>query len=239
MKLIKQDCKLNIRNFDKYTGNLVSSKKHGVLLPSSIRCIICGPSNCGKTNLMFNLIFDENGVKFKNLYIFSKSLNQPKYKFLARVMKGVPEIGYFAFNENERVSDPNKARPNSIMIFDDVACERQNNIRRYFTMGRHNNLDTFYLAQTYSRIPKQLVRDNANLLVVFKQDDLNLRHIYNDHVNMDMTFTKFRNLCAKAWQECGFLVVDKDSGLNKGRYRIGFDTFVTGINTSDRTCFAE
>lgn len=29
------------------------------------------------------------------------------------------------------------------MIFDDEACE--NSIRNDFTMGRHNNIDTFYL----------------------------------------------------------------------------------------------
>lgn len=62
------------------------------------------------------------------------------------------------------------------MIFDDVACEKQNNIRNYFTMGRHNNIYTFYLCQTYSYVQKQLIRDNANLIILFKQDERNLRH---------------------------------------------------------------
>lgn len=31
------------------------------------------------------------------------------------------------------------------MIFDDIACEKQNNIRKYFIMGKHNNVDTYYL----------------------------------------------------------------------------------------------
>jgi len=31
------------------------------------------------------------------------------------------------------------------MIFDDVACEKQNNIRSDFCMGRHKNIDSFYL----------------------------------------------------------------------------------------------
>lgn len=230
MKFVQQRDKLNIHNFDSFTTNGEQRhKKHGKLLPSTIRCIICGPSNCGKTNLLFNLLFNENGLSFNNLYVFSKSLNQPKYKFLSRVMKGVPEIGYFVFNENESVIHPFKAKPHSIMIFDDVACEGHNNIRNYFTMGRHNNLDTLYLGQTYSRIPKQLVRDNANFIAIFKQDELNLRHIYNDHVNTDMTFNSFKDICAKAWAKGkgGFVVCDKDSEMNNGRYRVGFDTFVT------------
>lgn len=229
MKLVPQSVKLNVLNFDHITEDETGTvSRHGTLLPGTVRCIICGPSNCGKTNLLFNLLFSENGLRFDNVYVFSKSLNQPKYKFLERVMKGVPEVGYFTYDENEAVVHPYEAKPHSVMVFDDVACERQDNIRNYFAMGRHNNLDAFYLAQTYSRIPKQLVRDNANFLVLFKQDDLNLRHVYNDHVNTDMPFDVFKKVCAKGWssKRHGFIVVDKDRDLNGGRYRVGFDTFV-------------
>ncbi|KAF0748530.1 tigger transposable element-derived protein 4-like [Aphis craccivora] len=31
----------------------------------------------------------------------------------------------------------------------------------------------FYLAQTYSKIPKQLVKDNSSFLIILKQDDTN------------------------------------------------------------------
>ncbi|KAL6256683.1 hypothetical protein P5V15_012802 [Pogonomyrmex californicus] len=48
-------------------------------------------------------------------------------------------------------------------------------------MGRHSNVDCFYLCQTYARIPKHLIRDKANLLILFKQDGTNLKHVYNDH----------------------------------------------------------
>ncbi len=98
-------------------------------------------------------------------------------------------------------------------------------------MGRHNKIDTFYVCQTYSFIPKQLVRDNANLLLVFKQDDRNLRHIYNDHVNCDMKFDQFKELCNMVWNrgKNNFLTIDKDRDLNKGRYRLGFDMFIKDI----------
>jgi hypothetical protein len=97
-------------------------------------------------------------------------------------------------------------------------------------MGRHNNIDIFYLGQTYSAIPKQLVRDNSNFIILFKQDEMNLRHIYNDHVTTDMSFDKFKEICAKAWQDnFGFLVIDKTLGPYKGRYRIGLDSFVVEV----------
>lgn len=217
-------------NFDRFLGRGIGSKpkRHGDLLPNTIRCIICGPSNCGKTNVIFNLLFSPMGLRFKNIYIFSKSLYQPKYKFLEKVMLGVPEIGYFPFSDNDHVMDPAEAEPHSVMIFDDVACEKQHNICKYFSMGRHNNIDSFYLCQTYSSIGKQLVRDNANLIILFRQDELNLRHIYNDHVNTDMKFDRFKELCSRAWlKPHSFLVIDKESGIGSGRYRICFDRFIT------------
>src|SRR5436190_2138943 len=124
--------------------------------------------------------------------------------------------------------EPNQALEFSVFIFDDVAMENQNKIRQYFSMGRHHNLDILYLGQSFSKIPKQLIRDNANLLVLFKQDDTNLKHIYSEHVGNDMSFEEFKNLCYdKAWtKKYDFLVIDKERSLNEGRYRIGFDKFI-------------
>ncbi|KYN09972.1 hypothetical protein ALC57_17910 [Trachymyrmex cornetzi] len=42
-------------------------RRHGPLLPNTIRCIICGSSNCGKTNALISLIESPHGVRFENL----------------------------------------------------------------------------------------------------------------------------------------------------------------------------
>ena len=48
--------------------------------------------------------------------------------------------------------------------------------------------------------------------MLFKQDGTNLRHVYNDHVNTDMTFESFNDLCARCWRRrYDFVVIDKDS----------------------------
>lgn len=230
-----EKCHVNlpIVNFDTYCNadNTNVIGKHGDLLPDQIRCVMCGPSNSGKTNVMLNLLLSINGLRFENVYVFSKSLHQPKYKFLELILSSLDNIGYYPYHENDQVLHPNLIAPNSIMIFDDVSCEKQDNVRSYFTMGRHNNIDTFYLSQTYSRIPKQLIRDNINLLVLFKQDDRNLRHVYDDHVNTDMSFSKFRALCAQTWKKANncFLIIDKNRELNNGRYRSNFDEFISGL----------
>lgn len=228
MQFVKQHVTLPVKNVEEKFKSLPKIKRHGVLLPNTIRCIICGPSNCGKTNVLISLIESPHGLRFENVYVFSRTLEQDKYKYLENVLKPIKGLGYHTFSCNDDVIHPSKAKPNSIMIFDDVLCDKQNNISAYFCMGRHRGVDCFYLAQTYTRIPKHLVRDNANLLILFKQDDMNLKHIYNDYaIGCDMKFDDFRSMCNKVWREkYGFVVIDLDSDVNEGRYRKGFDSFV-------------
>ena len=196
------------------------------LFPDSIRAIICGPSNGGKTNSLVSLLLSENGPSFRNVYVYSKSLFQPKYQFLEKVFSGMKEIGYHTFSNNADVLSPEETEPNSVCIFDDISCEKQDVVKNFFSMGRHRNLNVFYLCQSYSQIPKFLIRDNTNFLMVFKQDELNLRNIHRSHVNSDMTFEKFLELCRICWSEnFGFLLIDKESDVSDGRYRKGFNMF--------------
>lgn len=225
MKFIKHPVSLEVN--DIHVQKHEQTTKHSELLPNSIRCIICGPSNCGKTNVMLSLLLHKNGLKFKNIYLYSKTAFQPKYRFLFSVLRRVPGILFFIYDNNESVIHPNDAKLNSVMIFDDIACENQTNVRNYFAMGRHRGIDCFYLCQTYSKIPKQLIRDNANLLIIFKQDDINLKHIYNEHVNSDMEWLEFKKLCSNVWgQPYNFLLINKDCTMDKGKYRKGFDNFI-------------
>lgn len=229
MEIVNSKDKFEINNVDELTveGIEKCTSKHGTLLPDTVRCIISGPSSSGKSNILFNLLTHPNGLRFNNVYIFCKSLNQPKYQLLEKILANVPEVSYFKFNVNEEVIPPQNAKEYSVFIFDDVACEKQNIMRDYFSMGRHFKIDSIYLGQTYSKIPKQLIRDNVNMLIVLKQDDKNLKHVHSDHVGGDMSFHQFTSLCSKAWEEpFGFVVIVKDFPINNGRYRIGFDRFV-------------
>lgn len=205
------------------------TKKHSALLPNSIRCIIAGPSNCGKTNLLINLIISENGLKFENLYVYSKTLWQPKYKYLKKLLQPMQGIGYFEFSSSDELIEPKEAKPNSIIIFDDVICEKnQNTIKNYYSLGRHRNIDSFYLTTTYTRVSKHLIRDNCNFLILFRQDELNLKHIYNDMgVACHMKFDAFQKFCYECWGDrYGFVVIDSDSDVDCGRYRRGFSDYL-------------
>ncbi len=227
MQFIPQNLKLSVENLDFIEASKNASR-HSKLLPNCFRAIFCGPSGCGKTNALLTLLFNRNGLRFENIYVYSKSLYQPKYKLLEDVLKSVKGVGYFPFRDNDMIIDPEEAENNSIFIFDDVSCDKQDKIRKYFSMGRHKNIDVTYLCQTYSKIPKQLIRDNCNILVLFKQDDVNLKHIFDEHVSPDMTYDNFKDVCFKCWNDEKFssLVIVKDFDLNNGRYRKGFDEYI-------------
>ena len=86
------------------------------------------------------------------------------------------------------------------MVFDDLLLEKQNTCESYYVRGRHSNVDCFYLAQNYFKLPRQTIRKNANFICLFPQDLKNLNHIFDDHVASDMTKEEFRQLCKTAWK---------------------------------------
>ena len=61
------------------------------------------------------------------------------------------------------------------MIFDDVMLKDQSVIKDYFCRGRHNNVSVFYLSQSLHKIAKHCLKENANMFILFKQDDKTLK----------------------------------------------------------------
>lgn len=228
MRIEKQKFSLPVTNYDDIISGGRVFKKHGVIFGGNAkRALVVGPSNCGKTNLMLTLITHPNGLRFTNIHVCSKSLQQEKYEYLRRLLEPINEIGYYEYSDEKDVPTPETIQPHSLVIFDDVSSFNQDIIKSFFSFGRHTCTDCFYLCQTYSSIPKQLIRDNANLLIVFQQDMTNLKHIFDDHVSVDMNLSDFKNICGGCWEEkSGFLVLDKDCSVNEGRYRKGFDQYI-------------
>lgn len=133
----------------------------------------------------------------------------------------------FLFHAQEK----GKCEQAMIFVFDDVINENGINktvVRDIFTLGRHRNLDVVYIVQTYTSLKKQLIRDNSNFIILFRQDDLNLKHVYTDFgVNADMKFEEFRKLCLDCWREpFGFTCISLEHEVNNGRYRKNFNEYL-------------
>lgn len=238
MRFVKQSIEIPVGNIDEYSfGNKPKEIRHSELLPNNLRCIIAGPSSCGKTNLLISLIESENGLKFENLYIYSKTLNQDKYQYLQTILAPIEGIGYYTFSSSDDVIPPNKAKRNSVFVFDDMICDKsQESVRNLFCLGRHHQTDVIYLTQSLVKLNKNLIRENANFVILFKQDCLNLRHAWNDFgISSDLNFDEFKQLCQACWkQKYGFVVIDLESEFaNNGRYRRNFNEYLQ-IDKNDK-----
>ena len=143
------------------------------------RCLVVGTSGCGKTTLLYNLI-KEWGIPFHSLYIFSKSIEQDAYNELKKAFdkladKENAEIAYFYSNCEGLISV--ECEPNSLVVYDDCVNEQQQHIiKDYFSRGHHKNISCIYLTQSYTKIDRQLIRNNINFLCVFRA--LNTQKIF-------------------------------------------------------------
>ena len=70
------------------------------------------------------------------------------------------------------ISDPSELDvvEKNLFILDDCFLGSQNKAEAYYTRGRHNNCDTFYISQSYFRLPRQTIRENINFIILFPQD---------------------------------------------------------------------
>lgn len=204
---------IRVINFDR--GQ--KSKRQVALFPDTTRCGIFGPSGCGKTNVLLTVLLYKKPLEA--IYLCSRTASQPKYTFL----RGLVE-DYNAVKKNTKIvyeestpttlQVPEKLKANSVAIFDDILAENQDKIATFFMRGRHRNISCFYLAQSYTKIPKKSgIRENFNFLIIFKQDRINLRQIYTEHIVNGVSFQQFTDICALCWQkQFGFLTIDLEDG---------------------------
>lgn len=200
-------------------------EKNCSLLPMPLRLLIVGSSGCGKTNLLLNLIYKkESGLKFKHLYVFSKSLEQRAYSDLRKQYENVEskigqKFSHF-YGTCEELIPIDECESNSLVVFDDCLMEEQMKIKDYFIRGRHKNISCIYLSQSYSRVDIQVIRNNLNVLCVFRQNKHYTTRIYEDFVGSDMPLAPFESICKKCWDiPYGFLTVDMTKKTHNGKYK--------------------
>lgn len=210
---MKEKDKIKINNYDE------KIKKD-----QPIRLLIIGSSGSGKTTLLLNFIY-KRLIPYDNLYVFSKSLEQDGYIKLQERFKNIEQnlnkrISYF-FNSCDDIIPLKECKKDSLIVFDDCILENQDIIKEYFVMSRHKNISCIYLSQCYSKVDIQLIRNNLNMLCIFKQNDHYIKKIYDNFVQTDMNFDKFKNICNNVWKDkYGFLTINLTEGkyMNKFSY---------------------
>ena len=90
-----------------------------------------------------------------------------------------------------------------------------------------------YKPQSYFRLPRQIIRENANLFLPFPKKGKILSHIYQDLCSADdLSFDMFNLMCSDWWRtgKHNFITIDLSKPINDGKYRKNFNGY-WGYNT--------
>ena len=132
------------------------------------------------------------------------------------------------FYENcDKIPDPKDLDPNlkNLLILDDCYLGNQSKAGAFYSRGRHANCDTLYISQNYFTLPRNSVRENSNIIILYPQNSKSVLHIYQDHCT-DLPFDEFENLCQEIWKtRYNFLTIDLTSSALDRKYRENLDRF--------------
>ena len=80
-----------------------------------------------------------------------------------------------------------------------LLSKQESNIDLFFTRGRHNNIDIFYISRSFFQFPKNTIRNISRKIVLFKQT-LRDTLLFHDIAGLDMNLEEWKQLCRKAWE---------------------------------------
>ena len=170
--------------------------------------------------------------QISNLFIHQNTLSERNLPPLEAIedYDGSKDGGIVAsfYDDCSNIPDPStlNASEKNLLILDDCLLGKQNKAEAYYTRGRHNNCDSFYISQNYFRLPRHTIRENSNLIILFPQDSKNLSHIYMDHCSHDISKDEFKEFCKKVWTDHhNFITIDLTSTSMNGKYRRNLDCF--------------
>ena len=181
------------------------------------RHIVIGPSNVGKTYYMLKVL-EKIGNK-RPIHMITRSPNQyPNYK------------------TSTEIKPINKYK-GSVVIFDDMlGAKNSSQIDEFFTRGRHEDLDVYYISQSYFALPRQSIRNNSDRLILFKQTLRDVQSMYYDIGAYDMKYDEFKEMCHKTWDErYNYLCIDMNKNKNEGKCRIFNESRTTYIDCIPET----
>ena len=186
------------------------------------RTLLVGPSFSGKTYLMLKIL---SRISDRDIYIITKSPPEQYTNSKIKIKEISDEIK--PLNEYE----------NGIIVFDDVLGSTNSRfVDQFFIRGRHNNLDIYYLSQSYFDLPKRTIRNNSNRIILFNQTLKDIEHIYRDVAGYDMSYDEFKDLCRKSWEEdYNYLCIDRSKKRDRGKYCICNESKNTCIEATPQT----
>ena len=139
-------------------------------------------------------------------------------------------------DQNPNYKTSNEIKPinkykRSVVIFDDMfGSKNSSQIDEFFTRGRHEDIEVYYISQSYFGLPRQSIRNKSDRLILFKQTLRDVQSMYYDIGAYDMKYDEFKEMCHKTWDEkYNYLCIDMTKNKNEGKYRIFNESKTTYI----------
>ena len=102
-----------------------------------------------------------------------------------------------------------------------LLSKQESNIDLFFTGGRHNNIDIYYISQRYFHLPKNTIRNNSNKIILFKQTLRDIILLFHNIAGLDMNLEEWKQLCRKAWEnDYDYLQINRFDKIGNGRFTI-------------------
>ena len=146
------------------------------------RILIIGGSGSGKTNVLLNLIKEQDDID--KIYLYAKDLSELKYGFLIKKRKDVvikysndPNAFIGCSNTMDdvydNIDDYNPSRKRKILIvFDDMIADIMTNkkfqamIKELLIRCRKLNISLVFITQPYFSVPKDVRLNSAHYLIM-------------------------------------------------------------------------
>ena len=196
-----------------------------------VRCIITGPSECGKSYFLTNIILNIIN-EYDKIYIFSPSLHQDLYQRLIKCFSNytpihiIPkilneedidilidklvnnkdfeksDIEIETFDNIQEMKFPQDYENNSIIILDDLNQKEMDDPRVQARFKRSRHNNLSIFIISQDYYELSKKNCNGNFFHIFKPNNfLDVRNLYQDKASMDMTLNEFKLLTSICWKK--------------------------------------
>ena len=102
-----------------------------------------------------------------------------------------------------------------------LLSKQESNFDLFFTRRRDNIIDIYYISQSYFHLPKITIRNNCNIINLFKQTLRDVILLFHDITGLDMDLHEWKQPCREAWEnEYDYIQIDKVAKIREGIYTI-------------------
>jgi hypothetical protein len=246
MKGLSRDS-LVIDNFDTIVNeneikDVQEGQVHELLPKHPYRMLLLGSSGVGKTNILLNLLTKQ--LVYDRIYLFSRHLEQAKYKFLKKHLEDIEEnLKEAGINQKiimawentlqklPSVEDLDADYRNTIIIDDFAVTEKKNSkrIAELFVRSRHRNASVIFLTQLMFKCDRDIRLNCSHFILLQSHNKRELTSLSMD-LGADLDKGVFKELYNKVLAiPYQFLLLDNTArGGDPKRYRIGFNRMYDG-----------